>query len=137
MPRIGAMGFGIPASIQAEVTCSFGEVTEEKKLPSFTRVKQCQYWVSRRGRCALEHLTRALHAAAQILDESTHKTNYWVTIKLWFRKPKCVVLSNSRELDEHAGGTNRPSYRFMYLTFHRQRGFLDAASLPTVTRMKS
>lgn len=100
------MGFGIPASIQAEVTCSFGEITEERKLSTFTRVNQCQYWVFRRSlRFGTSH--RGFACCSANSGRINTQNHYWVIIRLWFRKPKCIILSNSREVDEHAGGTNR------------------------------
>lgn len=121
------MGFGIPASIQAEVTCSFGEITEERKLSTFTRVNQCQYWVFRRSlRFGTSH--RGFACCSANSGRINTQNHYWVIIRLWFRKPKCIILSNSREVDEHAGGTNR-----LHITLCTLRcSFWDAASLPTV-----
>lgn len=110
------------------------KVIEERKLPTFTRI---HYGVIQRGRCAFEHLTGALHATAQILDESTQQTTIGRQQNSSSESRSCVTLSKSRDVDEHTGGTKGVHIALCTLRSIVNIFFwMRLVYLPTVSRMK-
>lgn len=99
-----SMGLGVPASIQVEVAYSFQESHWRKRnsqfLPVFTTG-------SSGGVAALSNISLGLCMLLCKFWTNRHiKTTIGRQQNFGSESRSCVILSNSRNVDEHTGGTN-------------------------------